>query len=116
MKSIVEAVFENSVLFPDKNAIIYDDTAISYKDFTKKIKTFACTLKSKKISKGSRIMIEADDLISYFCAFLGCQLHGCVVIPFEKNISIYKFLKRCSVYDTIISKFLRLKLHARQTL
>lgn len=91
MKSIVEAVFENSVLFPDKNAIIYDDTAISYKDFTKKIKTFACTLKSKKISKGSRIMIEADDLISYFCAFLGCQLHGCVVIPFEKNISIYKF-------------------------
>ena len=91
MKSIVQAVFENSILFPDKNAIIYNDTAINYQKLTKKIKTFAFTLKSKKITKGSRIMIESDDLISYFCAFLGCQLYGCIAVPFEKNISIYKF-------------------------
>lgn len=91
MQSIVQAVFENSILFPDKKAIIYNDTAITYNELTEKIQTFAFHLKSKKISKGSRIMLEADDLISYFCAFLGCQLHGCIAIPFEKNISIYKF-------------------------
>lgn len=91
MQSIVQAVFENSALFPDKKAIIYNDTAISYGELTKKIKTFAYNLKLKKIPKGSRIMLEADNLISYFCGFLGCQLHGCIAIPFEKNISIYKF-------------------------
>lgn len=91
MKSIVEAVFENSNVFPNKNAIIYNDTAITYADLAKRIKTFALTLKSKKITKGSRIMLEADNLISYFCAFLGCHLYGCIVVPFEKNISIYKF-------------------------
>lgn len=91
MQSIVQTVFENSIRFPDKKAIIYNDTAISYKELTCKIKAFAFTLKSRKITKGSRIMLEADDLIMFFCAFLGCQLHGCIAIPFEKNISIYKF-------------------------
>ena len=91
MQSIVEAVIENSNLYPNKSAIIYEDSAINYEDLAKKIKAFAFSLKSKKISKGSRIMIEADNLISYFCAFLGCQLYGCIVVPIEKNISIYKF-------------------------
>lgn len=91
MQSIVEAVFENSKVFPEKAGIIYNDTAISYKELAEKIKSFAFHLKKKKIPKGSRIMLEADDLISFFCAFLGCQLHGCIAIPFEKNISIYKF-------------------------
>lgn len=91
MQSIVQAVFENSILFPDKKAIIYNDTAIRYEELAKKIKTFAYHLKAKKIPKGSRIMLEADNLITYFCGFLGCQLHGCIAIPFEKNISIYKF-------------------------
>lgn len=91
MKSIVQAVFENSIMFPNKDAIIHNDTAISYRELTERIKTFAFTLKSKKITKGSRIMLEADDLISYFCAFLGCHLYGCIAVPFERNISIYKF-------------------------
>ena len=51
MQSIVQAVFENSALFPDKKAIIYNDTAISYGELTKKIKTFAFNFKIKKDSK-----------------------------------------------------------------
>lgn len=106
MQSIVQAVFENSNLYPHKKAIIYNDTAISYEELTKKISTFAFSLKSKKIKKGSRIMIEADDLISYFCGFLGCQLYGCIAVPFEKNISIYKFQ---NIFKTIKPKLVFMK-------
>lgn len=42
------------------------------------------------MKKGSRVVLEANDLISYFAAFLGCQLAGCVAVPVEENISIYK--------------------------
>lgn len=106
MQSIVQAVFENSILFPDKKAIIYNDTAICYEELTCKIKAFASSLKSKKIAKGSRIMLEADDLIAFFCAFLGCQLHGCIAIPFEKNISIYKFQ---DIFKTVKPKLVFMK-------
>lgn len=106
MQSIVEAVIENSHFYPNKDAIIYDDSSITYSELEEKINMFSLSLKSKKISKGSRIMIEADDLISYFCAFLGCELYGCIAVPFEKNISIYKFQ---DLYKTINPKLVFMK-------
>lgn len=90
MQSLVQAVFENSKLYPEKPAVIYNDSSISYSELADKISSFAFWLKSKKIKKGSRIIIEADNLTLYFCAFLGCQLYGCIAVPVEKNISIYK--------------------------
>lgn len=90
MKSLVEVVLEHSMEFPDKTAIVFDDACITYKELADKIYSFAHTLKSKKISKGSRIVIEADNLTGYFCSFLGCQLYSCIAVPIEKNVSIYR--------------------------
>lgn len=90
MNSIVHAVLNNSEAFPDKNALIFDGEEITYSQFAEKITVFAAALKSKGIKKGSRIALEADDLISFFAAFLGCQLAGCIAVPIEKDISIYK--------------------------
>lgn len=90
MDSIVQAVFEHSLLTPDKTAITVDDNKISYQELAEKIRIFSGSLKSRSVRKGQRIAIEADNLISYFAAFLGCQLSGTIAVPIEKNISIYK--------------------------
>ncbi|MCI9081237.1 MAG: acyl--CoA ligase [Lachnospiraceae bacterium] len=90
MDSIVQAVFEHSLLTPDKTAITVDDNKISYQELAEKIRIFSGSLKSRSVRKGQRIAIEADNLISYFAAFLGCQLSGAIAVPIEKNISIYK--------------------------
>ncbi len=90
MNSIVEAVIANGKTFADKHAIVFNDKKISYSTLSEKIMSFAATLKLREIKKGSRIAIEADDLISFFAAFLGCQLAGCICVPIERNVSIYK--------------------------
>lgn len=90
MSSIVKTVIDYGQTIPNKAAIIYDNRAITYKELAKKIECFATSLKTKKIAKGSRILIEADNTIQYIAAFLACALYGCIAVPIEKNISIYK--------------------------
>ena len=90
MESLVQVVFENGVKYPDKTALIVDETKITYAELTNKIAVFAASLKANKVKKGSRIMIETRDLLSFYCAFLGCHLAGCIAVPAEQNISIYK--------------------------
>ena len=90
MNSILEAIFENAELFPNKKAIVFEENEISYADLIKKAKLFASSLYLRGVKKGSRIAIESDDLISFFVAFLGCQLAGCIAVPIEKDISIYR--------------------------
>ncbi|MEY8392115.1 long-chain fatty acid--CoA ligase [Lachnospiraceae bacterium] len=90
MDSIVQAVFEHSQSTPDKTAIAVDDNSISYRELAERIRIFSSSLKTHSVKKGQRIAIESDDLISYFTAFLGCQLCGAIAVPIEENISIYK--------------------------
>lgn len=87
MDSIVQAVFEHSIATPDKTAIATNDQIISYQKLAEKIEIFSASLKSHNIRKGQRIAIASDDLISYFAAFLGCQLSGMTAVPIEKDIS-----------------------------
>lgn len=90
MKSIAEVIKHNSVLYPEKICIAFDNSIITYSDFYNKALSFASSLKELNIKKGSRIVLEASDLVSYFAAYLGCQLYGAVAVPVEENISIYK--------------------------
>lgn len=90
MESLVNVILENSVHYPDKTALIFEETKLTYKELADKILLFAHSLKDRKIKKGSRIIIETSDLISFFCAFLGCHMAGCIAVPIEKDISVYK--------------------------
>ncbi len=87
MDSIVQAVYKNSIRFPDKPALIYGGVTVSYKKLFCKIYAFSAAVKAKKIRKGSKIAVEADNLILYFTAILGSQLAKCVPIPLQRNIT-----------------------------
>lgn len=90
MESLVQAVLENSARNPDKTALIAGKKKLAYRELADKITVFAASLKAKKVKKGSRILIETQDLHSFYCAFLGCHLAGCIAVPAEADISIYK--------------------------
>lgn len=89
MNSLVTVVLENSRRYPEKDALIFGGTHITYRQFAEKILTFSDYLKQKKVKKGSKIAVEADDPILFYTVFLAVQLHACIVLPLEKNISLY---------------------------
>lgn len=90
MSSIISYVINQSKINPDKPALIYNNTTITYSELVNNVISFASSLKQRKITKKSRIILEADNLIHFFCAMLGCQLYGCIAVPVENNISIYR--------------------------
>ncbi len=81
MNSLVKIVLENSKQYPSKDALIFRDRHITYGEFAQKILVFSNYLKQKKIKKGSKIAIEADDPILFYTVFLAVQLHACIVLP-----------------------------------
>ena len=89
MENLIQKVIKNSIMTPNKIAICYDRKEITYKEIVDKINTFAVALKEKKLRRGSRIILEADNLIYYFCAYISCQALGYVVVPIDKNASAY---------------------------
>lgn len=90
MSSIINSVINYSRTNPDKTALIYNNTSVTYSELVKYAVNFASSLKQRKLTKNSRIILEADNLIHYFCGMLGCQLYGCTAVPVENNISIYR--------------------------
>ncbi len=90
MDSIVQMILHIAGQSPEKTAIVHEDQIITYGQLSDQMIMFSNTVKEKKIKKGSRIAIEADPLISFFVAYLGCHLAGMVAVPIEKNISIYR--------------------------
>lgn len=90
MESLVQIILENSTRYPEKTAFIVEDQKLSYGALADKIQRFASALKEKKIKKGQRIILETYDLLSFYCAFLGCHLAGCIAVPIEPNLTVYK--------------------------
>lgn len=105
MDSIVQAVLENSKLRPDKIAMATALKKITYGELNHKILSFAASLKERGIKKGSRIALEAVDLPHFFAACLGCQLAGMIVVPIERNISIYKLQDLLKVTKPVLVFF-----------
>lgn len=89
MNSLVKIVLENSRQYPSKDALIFRARHITYREFAQKILVFSNYLKQKKIKKGSKIAVEADDPVLFYTVFLAVQLHACIVLPLEKDISLY---------------------------
>ncbi len=87
MNSIIEAVYLNSIRYPDKTALICEGQALSYREFYRRAAAFAAFLKIHKVRKGARVGLKADDLTYYFPAFLGCQLAGVISVPLERSLS-----------------------------
>lgn len=90
MESLVEIIIAHSSLCPEKTALIAGEQNLSYRELKDNIYGFASAIKEKKIKKGQRIMLEAYDLLSFYCAFLGCHLAGCIAVPIEPELTVYK--------------------------
>lgn len=83
MRSIVRSIYEHSLEFPDKTAVIAADMTVSYKTLWTYISGMAALLKNKGIVRGDRVIVEADHTVEYLVCCYGIQLAGAVDVPVE---------------------------------
>lgn len=87
MKSVVEKLAENSVLFKDKTAIIFRDEAITYGELYARVRGFCGYMKRLGIRRGDLVVCRASATPAYWTAYFGVQLAGGIFVPLEKDVS-----------------------------
>jgi len=70
-----------SELHPEKNAVIFEEKAISYRDLHRRADRTACWLQSLGIEKGDRVAALMTNCPEFLEIFLACSRLGAIFVP-----------------------------------
>jgi len=83
MRSIVKSIYQHSLNFPEKTAVIALDMTVNYGSFWKMIRGMAALLKEKGLQEGHRVILEAHHTVEFLVMCYGIHLAGGVHVPVE---------------------------------
>ena len=83
--TIVEMLERNARLFPEKTAIIYGNSRISYRTFYERANTLANFLIAMGLKKGDRVGLMLQKTPEVLISFLGVAAAGGIVFPVDYN-------------------------------
>jgi len=86
--TIVEMLEKNAALFPEKTAIIYKETKISYREFYESSNALASFLISIGFKKGGRVGLLTKKDPQAIISFLGAAAAGGIVFPIDYNQTV----------------------------
>ncbi|GHO97069.1 long-chain-fatty-acid--CoA ligase [Reticulibacter mediterranei] len=78
--SIVEAVFQHAQEQPERQAILFEDQAISYGQLYADVARFAQALTAWGVQAGDRVALFLENCPTFVVAYLGTHLAGGVVV------------------------------------
>lgn len=85
IKSVVEAIFKNSELYPKKLCIVIEENEITYDKFKHMIINTAKKLKKLGVNKNEKVLIVGVPKLSYIVTYFAIHLCGAIAVPYEKN-------------------------------
>ncbi len=85
IRSIVEAIFHNADIRPDKLCIVDDNEHLSCQAYRERISRNAACLSDMGICAGNRVVVEACQTIDYLAVQAALQLIGAIFVPVEHN-------------------------------
>lgn len=83
--TIVEMLAKNAKLFPEKTAIIYKESRISYQEFYERSNVLANLLVGNGLKKGESVGLLLQKTPEAVVSFLGVATAGGVVFPIDYN-------------------------------
>lgn len=84
--TIIKALYENSVKYPDRLAVACSDGDVTYKELWEYVNKFATYLKTKGLVAGDTVVIQGMQNTAFVIILFGTLLAGGVVVPVDKNI------------------------------
>lgn len=85
--TIIKALYENSIKYPDRLAVSCSDGDISYKELWEYVNKFASYLKNQGLTTGDTVVIQGMQNTAFVIILFGTLLSGGVVVPVDKNIT-----------------------------
>lgn len=83
MRSIVKSIYQHSLHFPEKTAVIAQDRTVSYGSLWKMIRGMAVLFREKGLTEGQRVILEAHHTVEFLVMCYGIHLAGGVHVPVE---------------------------------
>ncbi|MDD4589525.1 MAG: class I adenylate-forming enzyme family protein [Parabacteroides sp.] len=92
MKSIEEQLYQNSIVFPDKIALISGETQVSYVQLWEYCLIAAHNLKNRyNLQKGDRVILSAAGNIEFVYVYFGVHLAGGICVPIDPDTNETRF-------------------------
>lgn len=106
MHFIIDSIKKHSDENPDKKALIFKETSITYKSLYSNICNAAGILRDKGIKKGSNILLITSTCIETIIMYFAIQECGAVVVLADKNIKTDNIIDTYKDYDCslVVSK------------
>ncbi len=79
--NLSQKLTETAVTYPDKQAYIFEDQAVSYKQLDYKVSMFAANLAAEGIQKGDHVALILGNSPEFLIGYYGALRAGAVVIP-----------------------------------
>jgi long-chain acyl-CoA synthetase len=84
---IVHYLLKNVELFPDKTAIIFADTSLSYREITEQTRRLSYALSDVGVGKGTRICILLNNSTEFVTTMLAVADLGATIVPMSSTTS-----------------------------
>ncbi len=84
--TIIQALYKNSLKYPDRIALFCSDGDITYKELWEYVNKFAAYLKKQGLTTGDTVVIQGMQNTAFVIILFGTLLSGGVVVPVDKNI------------------------------
>ena len=96
---IVHYLLKNVELFPDKTAIIFADTSLSYREITEQTRRLSYALSDIGVGKGTHIGILLNNSIEFVTTMLAVADLGATIVPMSSTTSSNALLTAISASD-----------------
>lgn len=85
MKTLGELLERNARLFPDQEAVVYEDRRITYRQLLERARRLSSALYARDMRHQDRVAILAMNCNEYFDVYAACQLTGyiCATVNFR---------------------------------
>lgn len=78
--TIYDVICRNANIYPNRDAIVFNDSRLTYKDYKQKCDTIAMGLKNVGISKGDRIAVLAQNSEQYLIIYGAAAKIGAIIL------------------------------------
>ena len=90
LKLLSDYLAEGAKLYPDHNALIYQDARISYKDFYSTVENLACYLLEIGIAKGERIAYIMTPRPEFFYLYMAASRIGAIIVGMSTRNTLHE--------------------------